>query len=56
MEGSSGKDSGCADEAGKKPRSLRRNKGAFAVGIGRISPPFTGWGKKIGFFFLLVLS
>lgn len=51
MEGSSGKDSGCADEAGKKPRSLRRNKGAFAVGIGRISPPFTGWGEKIGFFF-----
>lgn len=56
MEGSSGKDSGCADEAGNKPRSLRRNKGAFAVGIGRISPLFTGWGEKIGFFFLLVLS
>lgn len=53
MEGSSGKDSGCADEAGNKPRSLRRNKGAFAerLGIGRISPLFTGWGEKKGFFF-----
>lgn len=53
MEGSSGKDSGCADEAGNKPRSLRRNKGAFAerLGIGRISPLFTGWGEKKDFFF-----
>lgn len=55
MEGSSGKDSGCADEAGNKPRSLRRNKGTFAerLGVGRISPLFTRWGKK---WILLVLS
>lgn len=45
MEGSSGKDSGCAGEGGNEPRSLQRDKDASAerLGVGRISPIFTGW-------------
>lgn len=54
MEGSSGKDAGCADEGGDEPRNLQRDKDASAegLGVGRISPIFTGWGKKYKWIFV----
>lgn len=55
MEGSSGKDSGCADEAGKKPRSLRRKKRRVCSGHRQNFTPVHRVGEKNGFF-LLVLS
>lgn len=49
-------DGGAAPEGARAVRmrvgmSLQRDKAASAewLGVGRISPVFTGWGEKIGF-------